>query len=152
MALKRLVVIWKIRRAQRLKDSEADDVFKELFKYVGETGELPSKDQISAAIMTSVEAGRAIDEYIAVLESDYWADLAQRYLLPTPHNDAYLRTKYFAQEYKRSFFYFNEETLAALRNSVRKEQKERSENFRAWASLAIGFVGALIGLTAMLKK
>jgi hypothetical protein len=53
---------------------------------------------------------------------------------------------------KRPFHYFDEETLTALRAIVRKEHKERSENFRSWTTLTIGIIGALIGLVAMLKK
>jgi hypothetical protein len=102
--------------------------------------------------MTNIEANRAIDEYIAVLETDYWVDRSQRYLLPTPNDEAYVKTKYFARDVKRPFHYFNNETLTALRAIVRKEQKERSENFRSWATLTIGTIGALIGLVAMLKR
>jgi hypothetical protein len=150
MLFNRLVLTWKIRRAQRLKATNVRAAIEALRDYVAEEDELPSKDQI--AMMTSVEANRAVDKYIAVLETDYWVDRAQRYLLPTPKDEAYIKTKYFAQEVKRPFHYFDKETLTALRAIVRKEQKERSENFRLWTTLTIGIIGALIGLVATLKK
>jgi hypothetical protein len=152
MLFDRLVLIWKIRRAQRLRDTNAGAALEALRDYIAEKGEVPSKDQIGIAIMTSIEANRAVDEYIAVRETEYWVDRAQRFLLPRPKDEAYIKTKYFAQEVKRPFHYFDEETLTALRATVRKEQKERSENFRSWTTLTIGIIGALIGLVAVLKK
>src|SRR5262245_2904155 len=123
-----------------------------LMEYSLEQGEIPNKEQVKMAIMSSVDANRAIDEYIAVLETDYWLQQAHRYLLPTPKDTAFIKTKYFGQGVKRPFHYFDQETLSALRSTVRKEQKEQSENFRSWASLILGIIGALIGLVATLKK
>jgi hypothetical protein len=148
----RLALTWKIRRAQRLRDKNVQASFDALMEYALEEGEIPNKEQIGVAITSSVEANRAIDEYIAVLETDYWLEKAERTLLPTPKDDAFIRTKYYGQGVKRSFHYFDQETLSTLRSAVRKEEREQSEHFRLWASLALGIIGALIGLVAMLKK
>ncbi len=152
MLFERLVLTWKIRRAQRLSGKNIQASVDALTEYALEQGEFPNKEQIDMAIMSSVDANRAIDEYIAVLETDYWLQKARRHLLPAPKDDAFIKTKYFGQGVKRPFHYFNEETLSALRNAVRREQKDQSENFRSWASLTLGIIGALIGLVAMLKK
>jgi CRISPR/Cas system CSM-associated protein Csm4 (group 5 of RAMP superfamily) len=114
---------------------------------VHETGKMPDKEIIDTELDSVIELGREINEQIAILESDYWLEQAERYLLPTPKDEAYIHSK----RYKRRS-YFDEETLASLRSAVRKEQKERSENFRTWVTLLIGIIGALIGLVAVLKK
>ncbi|MEH2627385.1 hypothetical protein V1292_005440 [Bradyrhizobium sp. AZCC 1719] len=138
---------WKIRQLQRLKNQYIGVTYEALREVAHETGEIPDKEVIREEILNTVKLNREMDERIAILESDYWLDQAQRYLLPTPNDQAYIRSKL-----DKRFSYFDEETLAALRSAVRKEQKERSENFRTWATLAIGIIGALIGLAAMLKK
>jgi flagellar motor component MotA len=90
---------------------------------------------------------REIDERIAILESHYWLEQAERYLLPRSNHQAYIPSKLH-----KILHYLDEEALTSLRSAVRKEQKERSENFRTWTALAVGIIGALIGLVAALKK
>ncbi len=138
---------WKIRRLQRLKSQYVVATFEAISEVAHETGEIPNKDAIGEEILNTVELNRQIDEQIAFLESGYWLEQAQRYFLPTPDNEAYIPSKL-----DRRFTYFDEKTLTSLRSAVRKEQKEHSENFRVWATLAVGIIGALIGLVAVLKK
>jgi hypothetical protein len=147
MLFKRLRLDRKIRRLQQLKGQYIGVTFEAIFEIAHETGEIPDKRALRKEIFSTVELNRQIDEQIAVLETDYWLELAQRYLLPTPSDEAYIHSKL-----DRRFTYFDENTLASLRSSVRKEQKERSENFRTWATLVIGVIGALIGLVAVIKK
>ncbi|SRR5713226_289761 len=147
MLFERLRLNWKIRRLQRLKDQYIGVTLEAIYEVAHETGEMPNKEAIGKEILSTVELNRQIDEHIAILESDYWLEQAQRYLLPAPNDEAYIPSNL-----DRRFRYFDENTMASLRSSVRKEQKERSENFRTWATLAIGVIGALIGLVAMLKK
>ena len=147
MLFERLRLNWKIRRLQRLKDQYIGVTIDAIYEVAHETGEIPDKEIIGKEILSTVELNRQIDEEIAIVETRYWTDQAQRYLLPTPHDDAYIPSKL-----DRRFHYFDANALASLRSSVRKEQKERSENFRTWATLAIGIIGALIGLVAVLKK
>ena len=143
----RLRLNWRIRRLQRLKDQYIGVTFEAIQEVALETGEIPDKEAIKQEILSTAELNRQIDEQIAVLESNYWLEQAQRYLLPTPNDEAYIRSKL-----DRRFSYLDEETLTSLRSGVRKEQKERSENFRTWATLVVGIIGALIGLVAVLKK
>jgi hypothetical protein len=147
MLFERLRLNRKIRRLQRLKDQYIVVTFEAIREVAHETGEISNKEAIEKEILSTVELNRQIDEHIAILESDYWLEQAQRYLLPTPTDQAYIPSKL-----DRRFHYFDEVTLTSLRSAVRKEQKERSENFRVWATLAVGIIGALIGLVAMLKK
>jgi hypothetical protein len=118
-----------------------------IYEVAHETGEIPDKEAVGEVILTTVELDRQIDEQIATLESDYWLEQAQRYLLPTPNDQAYIHSTR-----DKRLLYLSEETLNSLRSAVRKEQKERSENFRTRATLAIGITGSLIGLVAALKK
>jgi hypothetical protein len=137
----------RIRQLQRLKDQNVRVTIQAVYEIAHETGKLPSRSAIGSEILETQELNDQIDEHIAILESDYWLEQAQRHLLPTPNDDAYIVSKL-----DKRFHYFNEETLTSLRAAVRKEQKERSENFRIWATLVIGILGALIGLIAVLKK
>jgi len=144
---KRLRLNSKIRRLQRQKDQNVGVTIQAILEVAHETGEIPDKEAMEKELINSIELNRQIDEHIAILESNYWLDEAQRYLLPTPNDQAYIPSKL-----DKRFSYFDEETLASLRSAVRKEQKERSENFRTWATVAIGIIGALIGLASALKK
>src|ERR1700733_12426037 len=147
MLFERLRLNWKIRRLKRLKGQYIGVTLEAICEVAYETGEIPDKEAIGKEILSTVKLNRQIDEQIAILESDYWLEQAQRYLLLTPNDEAYIPSKL-----DRRFHYFDENTLTSLRSSVRKEQKERSENFRIWATLAIGIIGALIGLVAVLKE
>jgi len=144
---KRLRLNSKIRRLQRQKDQNVGVTIQAILEVAHETGEIPDKEAMEKELINSIELNRQIDEHIAILESNYWLDEAQRYLLPTPNDQAYIPSKL-----DKRFSYFDEETLASLRSAVRKEQKERSENFRTWATVAIGIIGALFGLASALKK
>ena len=144
---KRLRLNSKIRRLQRQKDQNVGVTIQAILEVAHETGEIPDKEAMEKELINSIELNGQIDEHIAILESNYWLDEAQRYLLPTPNDQAYIPSKL-----DKRFSYFDEETLASLRSAVRKERKERSENFRTWATVAIGIIGALIGLASALKK
>jgi hypothetical protein len=147
MVFGRLRLNWKIHRLQRLKSQYMGVTLEAMYEVAHETGEIPDKEVMGKEILNTVELNRQIDEHIAILESDYWLEQAQRYLLPTPNDEAYIPSKL-----DKRFSYLDEETLTSLRAAVRKEQKERSENFRIWATLVVGIIGALIGLVAVLKK
>ncbi|MGY2905244.1 hypothetical protein [Bradyrhizobium sp. URHC0002] len=147
MLFERLQLNWKIRRLQRLRDHNFRATFEAMYEVAQETGEIPDGEAVKEEILNTVESDRLIAEQIAILESNYWLDQAQRYLLPMPNDEAYIPAKQ-----DRRFHYIDQETLTSLRSAVRKEQKERSENFRTWATLVLGIIGALIGLVAMLKK
>jgi hypothetical protein len=147
MVFERLRLNRKIRRLQRQKDQYIDVTFEAIIEVAHETGEMPDKEAMKEEILNAVGLNRKIDEHIAVLESDYWLEQAQRYLLPMPNEEAFIRSKV-----DKRFTYLDGDALNSLRSVVRKEQKERSENFRTWATLALGIIGALIGLVAVLKK
>ena len=148
MLFERLRLNWKIRRLQRQKRQNIDVTVEAICEVADETGDVPDKEAIGKEIDSTNEVNRQVDERIAVLESNYWLEQAQRYLLPTPNGEAYIPSKKLGLR----FHYFDEKTLTSLRSEVRKEQKERSETFRTWATLAVGIIGALIGLVAVLKK
>lgn len=147
MLFERLRLNWKIRRLQRVRAHNFRVTIEAIFEVAQEAGDIPDKEAVKEEILNTIKSDRLIDEQIAILESNYWLDQAQRYLIPTPNDEAYITAKQ-----DRRFHYFDQETLASLRSAVRKEQKERSENFRTWATLILGIIGALIGLVATLKK
>jgi hypothetical protein len=147
VVFERLRLNWKIRRLQQLMEQNVGVTIEAIYEVTHETGEVPDKEAIGSAILSTEELNREIHEQIAILETNYWLGQALRYLLPTPGHEAYIPSKL-----DKRFLYFDEKTLTSLRSEVRREQKERFENFRTWATLAIGIIGALIGLVAVLKK
>lgn len=147
MVFERLRLNWKIRRLRRQKDENIGVTIRAIYEVAHETGAIPDNESIRKEILNSIELGRQIDEHIAILESNYWLDRAEHYLLRTPDDLSYIPSKL-----DKRFHYFDEETLASLRCAVRKNQKERSESFRTWAMLAVCITSAGIGFVAMLKK
>jgi len=135
MVFERCRLNWKIRRLQRQRDQNFGVTIEAIREVAHETGEIPDKEAMEKEMLNTIALDRQIDEHIAILESGYWLDQAQRYLLPTPNDQAYIPSKL-----DKRFHYFDEETLTSLRSAVRKEQKERSENFRTWATLAVGII------------
>jgi len=90
MLFERLRLNWKIRRLQRLKDQNVCMTIKAIHEVAHETGEIPNKDAAKKEILNTDELNRQIGDHIAILETNYWLEKAQRCLLPTPNDEAYI--------------------------------------------------------------
>lgn len=94
---------------------------------------------------------QVVHDKIARLQTVFLRNEAERYLLPVPEfndgDDGAWELAATAAHYQ-----LKPDAIAELRSAIRKEKKERRENWQSWAALAIGFVGAMIGLVAALKK
>jgi hypothetical protein len=94
---------------------------------------------------------QVIHDQIARLQTVFLREEAERYLLPIPKfDDGDGGSWEFAAT--AAHYQLKPDAIAELRSAIRKEKKERREGWQSWAALAIGFVGAMIGLVAALKK
>lgn len=94
---------------------------------------------------------QVIHDQIARLQTGFLREQAERYLLPVPKfDDGDGGAWEFAAT--AAHYQLKPDAIAELRSAIRKEKKERREGWQSWAALAIGFVGAMIGLVAAFKK
>jgi hypothetical protein len=115
----------------------------------------PGKEANANAPPWSSEEGQAkytVINRISVLETSHLLHRAAREKVPTPDNDdedAWI-------ESRGGGYYLTQSAYANLRAAIRKERNEKW-NFRLkvlglLGSIAIGTIGALIGLVTSLKK
>lgn len=95
-----------------------------------------------------------INDKIALLQTEFLRQEAEKYLLPIPSFDADDNKEDTNWQFAPTgpHYQLSESALAELRSAIRKERKERREVWQSWAALVIGIVGALIGLVSALKK
>jgi hypothetical protein len=94
---------------------------------------------------------QVIEDKISRLQTTFLRDEAQRYLLPVPEfnttDDGAWEQATTAAQYQ-----LKPAALAELRSAIRQEKKERRESWQSSAALAIGLIGALIGLFSAMTK
>lgn len=89
---------------------------------------------------------RVINDEIAYLESRRLLKRAERLMIPRPDFDEIS----FVESKVTGSWHLSSEAMTTLRARVRAESKARSTPILAWISAATGFVGALIGLAAVI--
>jgi hypothetical protein len=124
-----------------------------------------ARDKKDPALFEDWENNYAYQEYRELqwarnkLESDALLRQADELYLPRPdYND---KTKWRANDdeyYPLEGYVLTHEAMAELRATIRKDRKERREEFEWWVkiisgglTILTGFVGALIGLAAIWK-
>ena len=91
-----------------------------------------------------------IDDDIWRLQMQHISQQADKYLLPVPKFDQD-SGEWIESDITRGWR-LSPAALAKLRTEIRQERKGRREHWQSWLTLLTGFVGALIGLLAMLKS
>jgi len=146
--LARLRYEYALRRLQ--KEKRATDAHYEKEQAVLEAKKAGLIEMQRADEHQIYEAQR-INDQIAGLQTNFLREEAERYLLPIPAFDT---SENGAWEFSPTCAHYQlkQMPLAELRSAIRKEKKERRESWQSWAALAIGLVGAMIGLVAALKR
>lgn len=93
---------------------------------------------------------QTIDDEIGFMLSRYWSDRADRLHLPkttfSQTDGTWVRGE------TNGLWQLSPEQLAKVRSAVRKEEKEKRDHWQVWATLAIGFMGTLIGLVSLFVR
>ena len=93
---------------------------------------------------------KTIDDEIGFMLSQYWSDKADRLHLPKIQFSSTDGT--WVRGETNGLWQLSPEELAKLRSAVRREQKGKRDHWQVWATLAIGFMGTLIGLVSLFVK
>lgn len=89
---------------------------------------------------------------LALLETDHLISMAEERFLPTPQLS--YRSPGIEWRLSESFtrFYLTQEAMRELRVAIRADQREKAEIARTWLGSLTGFIGALIGLAAVILR
>lgn len=91
-----------------------------------------------------------VDAEIHSLLTQRLIQIADRNLIPRPEfkseGGAWIQSSVTGR------WHLTIEAIAELRSTIRREKKERSENWRMWLAACTGLVGTLIGLVSLLLK
>ena len=82
--------------------------------------------------------------------TQYWTNKADRLYPPKPPFAQMGGT--WVQGETNGKWQLSRDEIDKLRPIVRKVEKENREHWQVWATLAIGFMGTLIGLVSLLAK
>jgi hypothetical protein len=91
-----------------------------------------------------------VDAKIHNLLTQRLIQIADRNLIPRPEFKS--EGGAWIQSSVAGHWHLTIEAIAELRSAIRREKKERSENWRMWLAACTGLVGTLIGLAALLLK
>lgn len=94
-----------------------------------------------------------IYEWRQLVLTTYWVSKADSLGIELPGwDDKTLRGHVDWDDDPREPWYFTPKGIAQVRSDVRAEQKHRREIVAFWLSAAVGVIGALTGLAAILKS
>lgn len=94
-----------------------------------------------------------IYEWRQLVLTTYWVSKADSLGVELPGwDDKTLRGQVDWDDDPREPWYFTPKGVAQVRSDVRAEQKHRREIVAFWLSAAVGVIGALTGLAAILKS
>jgi hypothetical protein len=91
-----------------------------------------------------------VDAEMHALITQRLIQIAERYLVPYPEFNS--KGEDWIQSGATRRWHLTVEAMAELRNAIRREKKERAENWRMWLAALTGLVGTLIGLASLLLK
>jgi hypothetical protein len=86
-------------------------------------------------------------------KTEYYQSACNRYIIPMPNRSDvnYYYTYDFDNE-EGDRYILRTEGFYAVRNLIKKEQKERRERVSFWFSIIMGLIGGTIALVSVLKK
>ncbi len=102
-----------------------------------------SREDIREIEADGMFLSKEIDDTIARMLSRHLLDQADKLLIPRPEfkeGDTYVESEF------SSGYHLSPTAVAALRDAIRKERRERSEITRLWMIAIGGIIGALTGL------
>jgi hypothetical protein len=108
------------------------------------------EDQMQKIYAEQCFETQTIDDEIGFLLTQYWTSKADRLYLPKPPFSETDGTWVHGET--NGLWQLSRDEIDKLRSAVRKVEKENREHWQVWATLAIGFMGTLIGLVALLTK
>lgn len=126
------------KHAEELQKKEPDDC---------------EQNQESGALSDHHHQMEASEQWLALIQTEYFIREAERLLVPIPeYSDKTMYSRVEWDDHPDEPYYLTALGLKTLKASVRDEKKHRRDIAAFWMSASTGLVGATIGLITIISK
>ena len=135
-----------LSKLNRNRDKE-NKVLSKLFEEAKRTGGLEKAREVYHSESFDLDS---INEEIAILRTLYILHKAEKKFLPVPPiND---KDELWKQGHYTGKWYLTNKGITKLQSLIRKDRKERRDEFFFWIGILFGLIGAIISLITVIKR